>query len=57
MLIQFDIEMIFPSSTDQSIHIQIKWTTEVSIMTEIIVPGWVEYNLATSEYPYCRAYI
>ena len=42
IFIQFDTTIIFPSSTDTSIHIQIKQTTEVSVMTNIIVSGWVE---------------
>jgi hypothetical protein len=57
IFIQFDTNMISTLCTDKIIRIQVEWTTDISVMNDIIVSKWVESLLAIGEYPYCRAYI
>jgi len=57
IFIQFDTNMISTLFTHNHIHIQVKWTSDISVKNDIIVSEWVESLLAIGEYTYCRAYI
>jgi len=47
---KYDIKIILAWSTDICIHIEIKWTTVVLVLNEILVSGHLEWQWPSWKY-------